>query len=604
MQVRKPAVSGARRVLGLVVALATVTVGLGVGAGTAAGAESGAMAVSVPKGLAKPNAGTGIGTKAAMEDPRCNTGEQYGPYGRWNSTIKGGGPPCVVPLKAGQSNGGATSRGVTADSIKLVVIAPPAAEQGTAGAVIPMNRATGATSTGPNVNHDWFTALMPFYETWGRTIDVTTLTATGTDEAAQRADALRVIALKPFAVFAGGVAGADVLESTLAKNKIVVFGTGADVESMQAQAPYRWGLNDPNAAMIGAANAVVNQLANRKAEFGGDDVKAKPRVFGLVNQDTVQVEKFLSTLSQNKVKLATNQSYSPGNASATLGDATIAAQQAPQIVAKMKAAGVTTVLVASDLAMLNAMMKQADDQDWHPEWFLTGSGYVDYAGFIKQYPSDQLEHVFGLSLLSPAPPPASADPDAATLGSAGNPLDWFWGKNQGSDVPGATVAIWQWLLPGIHMAGPNLTPKTFEQGLFSLPPNTPSPLAPRYAFGNAAGLGYPTHGVTAMDYGAVWLANLEGRTIAGTINPSPWFVNDGRKYAANEWPKAVLPWFDKSRSLSAFDTYPANAPAQVRVPCTGCPSTGAASPTPGAPDQSHYVIALPTTGPASQQGTS
>ncbi len=79
-----------------------------------------------PAGAGKPVPGTGIGTKAAMDDPRCRTGAQYGVYGRWDSSAVGMGPLCVRPFKAGDDNGGATSKGVTKDSIKVVAVLPTA----------------------------------------------------------------------------------------------------------------------------------------------------------------------------------------------------------------------------------------------------------------------------------------------------------------------------------------------------------------------------------------------------------------------------------------------------------------------------------------------
>ena len=40
-----------------------------------------------------------------------------------------------------------------------------------------------------------------FWETWGRTVEYEFVQASGTDETAERADAVSVIAKKPFAVF-------------------------------------------------------------------------------------------------------------------------------------------------------------------------------------------------------------------------------------------------------------------------------------------------------------------------------------------------------------------------------------------------------------------
>ena len=94
---------------------------LGTGAGHAATEE---VVVKPPQGAAKPVSGTGMGTQAALDDPRCNTAEAYSVYGRWDFSTVGTGPFCVRPFEDGEDNGGATSRGVTADAVKIVAVLP------------------------------------------------------------------------------------------------------------------------------------------------------------------------------------------------------------------------------------------------------------------------------------------------------------------------------------------------------------------------------------------------------------------------------------------------------------------------------------------------
>ena len=57
-----------------------------------------------------------------------------------------GVPQCVVPLKKGESNGGATSQGVTKDSIKVVTLLPPAGTALTAATKV-TDQSTGQTVT-------------------------------------------------------------------------------------------------------------------------------------------------------------------------------------------------------------------------------------------------------------------------------------------------------------------------------------------------------------------------------------------------------------------------------------------------------------------------
>jgi hypothetical protein len=559
---------------------------------------SAALAAEPPAGATKPNLETGIGTKSAMDDPRCTTGEAYGVYGRWNGPVVGMGPPCAVAFEEGDDNGGATSRGVTADSVKIVYVVPQGTEAYTAGATAITNRATGTPGTMPDAVYDNIVPLMEYYETWGRDLDITFFESSGNDEAAQRADAVAILALKPFIVLNGDTTGLPVLEAQVAKSKTIVFGYGADADSTIAQAPYRWGGADPNAAMVNAAEAIGKQLVGKKAEWSDSpELQSETRVFGLVYQQSIPIDRFEQVLGEYDGEVAVTSQYE-GAASAGLtgGDATLSAQQAPVLVQKMKNAGVTTVVLAADIQMIVALMTEATKQNWFPEWFVPGSGYVDFAGFLKQYPADQVDQMFGLGLLSVYLTPTN-DPQTATLGMAGSAQDWFWGRNQGSTGAGVPVPLTGWLMIGLHMAGPNLTPKTFERGLFAVPASggsaSDSPLTWQTAYGDQAGLPYPARSYATIDFAPFWLSTEEGQTLVGVQSPSLRYPTEGQRFAAGKWPTKKIPFFDVDASITHFDTRPASVPEPVRTPCDGCPSSGGSSLSPGAPDQEHVVIAVP-----------
>ena len=72
-------------------------------------------------GVGKPPPGAGMGTKAALENPKCNADTVQG-WGTFSMVTTTGGPYCVAP--APKNNGGATARGVTGTTIKVVVVLP------------------------------------------------------------------------------------------------------------------------------------------------------------------------------------------------------------------------------------------------------------------------------------------------------------------------------------------------------------------------------------------------------------------------------------------------------------------------------------------------
>ncbi|HXY94582.1 MAG TPA: hypothetical protein VEP49_19125, partial [Acidimicrobiia bacterium] len=239
-----------RRAAGVAVTVVVALFGLAVvGARSGHAAGTDVVVVKPPKGAAQPVPGTGIGTKAALDDPRCHTGAQYGSYGKWDSSYVGGGPICVRPFAAGENNGGATSPGVTAKSIKVVAVLPtPQRSEQQALAAQLNNLATNSRGTWQDAIHDYLVANLPFYETWGRDIDVSFYQSTGVDETAQRADAVAILAMKPFAVINFDSFGLDTLLISLAHANVLTESYAVSPEESAAQAPYRWGGNDPNAA--------------------------------------------------------------------------------------------------------------------------------------------------------------------------------------------------------------------------------------------------------------------------------------------------------------------------------------------------------------------
>src|SRR5215472_5566407 len=107
----------------------------------------GAATIARPEGAGPPVAASGMGTQAALDNPRCRHDDpKYGPYGRFDTTELGNGAPCVKAFKAGDDNGGATSQGVTKNTITVVAVIPNEDQQKT-DPVAPKLRAAGGTAS-------------------------------------------------------------------------------------------------------------------------------------------------------------------------------------------------------------------------------------------------------------------------------------------------------------------------------------------------------------------------------------------------------------------------------------------------------------------------
>ena len=125
------------------------------------------------------------------------------------------------PFKAGESNGGATAQGVTKDKVSVVVTCSGTSRRRASNPAT--NQATGKPGTDPDAAHDLLLAQSQYYQTWGRALDIQYYTSSGDDEAAMRADAVAIEAMKPFAAIISVNSGLGVLAKELAKAKILTY---------------------------------------------------------------------------------------------------------------------------------------------------------------------------------------------------------------------------------------------------------------------------------------------------------------------------------------------------------------------------------------------
>jgi hypothetical protein len=320
----------------------------------------------------------------------------------------------------------------------------------------------------------------------------------------------------------------------------------------------------------------------KKAHFaGGDDVQQQTRRFGVIYmENVVEIAPFEKDMKKAGVTLASVNSY-PANGS-TFGDPATAAEHAPTTIARMKQAGVTTVILFSDFSMNQAMMQQATKLEWYPEWFFTGAVFQDVGVLGRQYPPEQASHAFGISSLSPyVTPDPTPPPPQKSLSVLTNTQNWYWGEGVGTSSASVPPHL-TWLLQGIHTAGPKLTPKTFQQGLFSMP--AAGGAAQRYptgmmaGYGRTAGLPYDEYMSVGLDFSPMWWdpettgpsqgTGVEGKGVA-------WYADGAKRYKGGSVPRRQFGWYDESTALFKFDTRPTPAP-EYAGDCADCPSHGGA----------------------------
>lgn len=513
----------------------------------------------------------GVGTKAALDSPNC------GPDGRLAYPYQQRAP-CTRPLREGESNGGATTMGVDKNSIKVVLFVSTHEQQqaawNTIGQSPPKDQATGQNGYTEDAYHDWSAVFAHSFNTWGRRIDFEVVTPSGSDEAAQHADALTVAEKKPFAVIVQASGTGQVFASDLVARKILVFYAGVTNAEAAKEAPYRWLFGtDSNAAAVNGVQFAARELKGETAKWSGDFVH-EPRVFGAVHPESgIDWQYFQSTAKQEGLELApgTDLVYS---VPLDVGTATqVEQQQAPTMVAKLKNAGVTTVLLYATYDMTGYLFKAADSLSYHPEWVFPGFGVSDIEVTARinnnAYP-DQMKHVFGIGTL----PPYVAGLEDPQVGW----FDWYWGPNRGV-YQAFPVAPLYTLYAGVSLAGPKLTPKLFQQGLFAMPANggaaSHQVVSYMFGYGRTSGLPYDEYSTVGLDYAVMWWSPTDtgkGKLLLDEGTGRFRYIDNAQRYYAGQWQKGEPKLFDKRNSIAQFESLPASD-VVPNYPCKGCPST-------------------------------
>ena len=514
----------------------------------------------------------GLGSAAALAQKTCTAN------GHTSFNVVGGGPFCVNPWPAGTSNGGATAPGVTATEVKVVVYVPNeqmiAAQSGSSP---PKNQATGETAKIPDTItdfqkiYDYAQAQFGTYQTWGRTPKIEIVTASGPDETAQRADALEVINRKPFIVVdttGTATGGAPVFSSTVAARKIVVSSSSTSAEIGAQQSPYRWNYGADNDAGTPLTAAFVGRsLSGRKAQWAGDKgLASKTRSFGVVYPTSgFDLAEFQRLLKQNGGPTITQAvGYDPADPAA--------ADQTPTLITKLKASGVTSLVLFADNALLAPLTKAATAQEYSPEWIFTGYAYQDFDGFARGYDQDQMRHAFGLSVLFPYTKDAPPYLDLFT---------WYWGKTQGNSWSIAS-GVFRFVYDSMQYAGPTLTAQNVKKGLFSVPAlggAASGSIAFQFGYGKTVGLPYDSYALLGSDRALAWwnpdvTASSQAVNIVG--KGVFMYMDNGTRLDYKGFTKAQPKFFDEKGAVSEAPIgalFPTGV-VSPGSPCTECPSNG------------------------------
>ena len=439
-------------------------------------------------------------------------------------------PPCAASFVG--DNGGATTKGVFPTEVRIGISPQTGGYRPSYDG--PIKTEPDASETPADRTWRVFQAYFNSrYELYGRQLRLYAYRGGSTGNAAEGKE--RAVALDADQVFAI-IGNNGEMEQEAMRRKIVSWGTyhnDADFYANNAPYAYSWYPEGDNALRL-TGEVLCKQLAGKPASFTNDPrLSTVTRRFGLIafqdSTHTHAADKLNAALAKCGESLAQSVDYLPDPSDETAGTAGYASA-----VTQLRAANVSTIVCFCDYFFAPGFMSGASSQSYFPEWFVPGIGNLDQNAKAKSYPPEQWSHAFGFSYQElPRPDPET---------------DWYRAYRQidPSSSPNRDVGENQFLtlaavVAGIQMAGPQLTPETYREGLLRLPHHPPDPIW-------AVAGGYAPDDLTFADYvGFMWWSP----TASDPQQSSPGAylsTYGGKKFKLGEVPTDPIPWFKEGVS--------------------------------------------------------
>ena len=456
--------------------------------------------------------------------------------------------PCY-PKWSG-NNGGATSFGVTAKEITIVIRRFPESANSQAVEAAQVAAGFASTDVARAVNETLRNYMNKLYEMWGRKVKWVIYESQYGDSTAEAqskgkegacADATYIKNnLKPFGVY-GGAGGSNVFAECAAERGMVTFWGGAYFPERwyDRYHPYVWHTTmDCERISRQVAEYIAKRLANRPAKWAKSaTIKNMKRKFGtyVPNNDEYQ---YCTDVTEQALQ---KQGVGPESRSRYnyVLDISRFPDEAARAAIKFASENVTTVVMACDPISMVFLTQNAKAQNWFPEWFNIGVALNDGDNFPRTWDAQEIDHaLFGMSQLGAT--------DKILGPNAEAPVTYR--RATGTTIPEGTDGGYNQLTfvySALQAAGPILTPKTMADGIFRLPPGG----APKYAIGYISYRDGPDGKAGATDHTGIddsreiwWDADGTGYD-----GKKGTYVENygGKRFRNGEWPTGDPPVFTK-----------------------------------------------------------
>ncbi|HVE93757.1 MAG TPA: hypothetical protein VNB24_02465 [Acidimicrobiales bacterium] len=439
-------------------------------------------------------------------------------------------PPCYAFTG---NNGGGATRGVTKDEIVVTVRqleGPSAAEIFADISGERVNDSPEAAMDTVKAYSEYFQKRFNFY---GRKLRVEFFKGQGSGSeellggGREKALADAVKASKEHGAFAD-ISGITIpYADALSRQQVVNFGSPYPSRKWFVERrPYSWSLFPDGTNVVEASVAwITARLVGQKtAEYAGPAYKGQPRKYAVIAPENAEyqesVNQYITKVQGAGFNIAMNLKYKL--------DINSMPNQASNIIAQVKDAGITSLICACDPVMLAlGLTAKANEQDYEPEWITAGLAFVEQDLVAQLIDDDQWKRAFGIAYNAQPEPLTRSFPYAAYKSQRPNDEPAFGFEE---------IYYQMYLLAiGVHMAGPNLTPQTFETGMFAYPGGS----GPRGSWGFGEGDYTPMD-----DFREIWWSPT--RISSQNNKPGAWVqLNAGARYFPGTVPRGRPPFFEQ-----------------------------------------------------------
>lgn len=445
--------------------------------------------------------------------------------------------PCAPAWQG--DNGGATYKGVGASEVRVGFVLGSSTSNGLS---LGEDEGPEISDTPPpeeSAGHRSWRVYQQYlnqnFQLWGRRLRFFVLTVDdGNDNSAAEMRAAVQTMDEGYHVFAIYSLSTPALTET-GRRELVGLGGWSPTDALYGNnQPYlvAWYMDGTRLMRINA-EYMCKRLLGRAAVHAGDpSFRSQPRKLGVITEDW---DAYGSGIGANLPGLVREQCgaemvvqrFNSANPE----------QSYPTAVSQFRLNDVTTVVTDLDARFLTGFLTAAEAQGYFPEWFIPGTYANDQTElpFFLQYNRRQWSHAFGISPWTIAHLPVNRDSFRAyrTIDPANDP--------NGAD----TFAHLLQLANGIQMAGPELTPLSFREGLNAMGTRTPEP-----PWGVTGGFGPDDHSYID-DVAEIWWDDTAPNPYWGNSPGSYRYVDCGRRLGLGAIPSTAPRVFDAEGTCSA-----------------------------------------------------